>query len=60
MVTEAGNIDEPRMGAIEREQVAMIARLDVLTPRMDRLFYANMGGSIGVIGALVAHAFKIS
>ena len=131
MVTEAGNIDEPRMwsaierleaasqatreeqvamnarmdaireeqvatnvrvDAIEKEQISMNARLDAIekeqvttnlrlesiseaqhamtlridamearmTERIDRLFYAIMAGSIGVIGALVAHGFIIS
>lgn len=46
--------------ATREEQVAMNARLDVFALRIDKLFYAIMGGSIGVVGALVAHAFKIS
>ena len=46
-----------RLGAIGKEQTNMNAHLDVLTLRIDRLFFAIIGGSIGVIGALVAHAF---
>ena len=53
-------VTNTRLDAIEREQIAMNARLDVLTLRIDRLFYAIIGGSIGIIGALIAHALITS
>ena len=46
-----------RLDAIGREQSAMNARLDILTLRIDRLFYAIIGGSIAVTVAVVAHGF---
>ncbi|MCY3544767.1 MAG: hypothetical protein OXH22_12115 [Chloroflexi bacterium] len=46
-----------RLDAIEKEQSAMNARLDILTLRIDRLFYAIIGGSIAVTVAVVAHGF---
>ena len=46
-----------RLYAILKEQSAMNARLDILTLRMDRLFYAIIGGSIAVTVAVVAHGF---
>ena len=44
-----------RLDAIEREQAAMNARLDILTLRMDRLFYAIIGGTIAVSVSVLIH-----
>ena len=45
------------LDAIEREQAAMNARLDILTLRMDRLFYAIIGGTIAVSVSVLIHGF---
>ena len=44
-----------RLDAIEREQAATNARLDILTLRMDRLFYAIIGGTIAVSVSVLIH-----
>ena len=46
-----------RLGAIEKEQTNMNARLDVLTLRMDRLFYAIIGGTIAVSVSVLIQGF---
>ena len=46
-----------RLDAIEKEQSDMNVRLDILTLRIDRLFYAIIGGFIAVTFAVVAHGF---
>ena len=46
-----------RLDAIEKEQAAMNARLDALTLRMDRLFYAIIGGTITVSAAVLINGF---
>ena len=53
-----------RLESMSEAQHAMTLRIDAMesrmTERIDRLFYAIMGGSIAVVGALIAHAFIIS
>ena len=44
-----------RLDAIEKEQAAMNARLDILTLRMDRLFYAIIGGTVAVCASVLIH-----
>lgn len=48
-------VTNTRLDAIEREQIAMNARLDALTLRMDRLFYAIIGGTVAVTASVLLH-----
>ena len=59
MTTETDTINELRAGQIaisariDRLEDAMHSRVDALNARIDRLFYAIIGGSIAVVGALL-------
>lgn len=68
LADDARRIDDPQLRpAVERleesiqvlreEQVAMNARLDTLTLRMDRLSYAIIGGTIAVTASVLIHGF---
>ena len=48
-------VTNARLDAIGKEQAAMNARLDILTLRMDRLFYAIIGGTIAVTASVLIH-----
>ena len=64
MTTETDNtINELRAGQIaisariDRLEDAMHGRIDALNARIDRLFYAIIGGSIAVVAALLVQGF---
>ena len=63
MTTETDTINELRAGQVaisarvDRLEDAMHARIDALNARIDRLFYAIIGGSIAVVAALLVQGF---